>query len=165
MSLPRAEAALETCGKHLAATGSENTEIDAILTAYASAVIYAVFEAEARSIVATRAAHPGTDRQVTSFSKIAATRLMRSIKVGELAGVAAFFDAGCKTRFHDDLDEECKSAWDAICGNRHGVAHEDGDESSPGTVISNFTFADLSAMYPKAVRVLDALRLALAPPA
>ena len=96
MSLPRAEDALEVCEKHLIATGSHNTQIDAILTAYASAVIYAVFEAEARSIVATRAAHPGTDKHVSSFSKIAAKRLMCSIKVGDLAGAAAFFDVSCK---------------------------------------------------------------------
>jgi hypothetical protein len=163
MSLPRAEAALEVCEKHLTATGTHNTEVDAILTAYASAVIYAVFEAEARAIVATRAAHPGSDKHVVSFSRTAAKRLMRSIKIGELAGTAALFDLTCKQRFHDALEDECKLAWDTICGNRHEVAHEDGDES--GSAISNFTFNALADMYPKAVKVLDAFRESLAPSA
>jgi hypothetical protein len=163
MSLPRAEAALEVCERHLTDTGSYNTEVDAILTSYASAVIYSVFEAEARNIVATRAAHPGTDKHLTSFSRTAAKRLMRSIKIGELAGTAAFFDHTCKERFHNALDDETKLAWDTICGNRHDLAHEEGDESGPA--ISNFTFTELIDMYPKALNVLDALRDALSPSA
>ena len=162
MSLPRAEDALESCERHLTATNSHNTEVDAILTAYASAVIYAVFEAEARSVVATRAAHPGSDNHLVSFSRTAAKRIMRSIKISELAGTAGLFDPSCKQRFHDALDDESKLAWDTICANRHGVAHEDGDET--GSAISNFTFRQLSAMYPSAVKVLDALRESLAPP-
>jgi hypothetical protein len=163
MSLPRADATLEVCDKHLTDTTSHNTEVDAILTAYASAVIYAVFEAEAREIVAKRAAHPGTDKHQASFARTAAKRLMRSIKIGELAGAVALFDASCKQLFHDELDEESKLAWDTICGNRHGIAHEDGDET--GSAISNFTFNELAAMYPKAVKVLDALSAAITPSA
>ena len=161
MSLPRADAALEVCEKHLTSTESHNTEIDAILTAYASAVIYAVFEAEARAIVAARAAHPGSDRHMVSFSRTAAKRLMRSIKIGELAGTVAFFDSTCKQRFHDALDDETKQAWDTICGNRHGIAHDDGDETGP--VISNLTFAELATLYPRALAVLDTLRDAIQP--
>jgi hypothetical protein len=163
MSLPRADAALEVCERHLTLTGSHNTEIDAILAAYASAVIYAVFEAEARAIVASRAAHPGSDKHTVSFSRTAAKRLMRSIKIGDLAGTAAFFDPSCKQRFHDALDDEIRQAWDSICGNRHGVAHEDGDETET-TTISNLTFAELATLYPKALTVLDALREAIQPP-
>ena len=99
VSLPRADDALEVCEKDHRDRYRDH-EVDAILTAYASAVIYAVFEAEARNIVATRAAHPGTDKHLASFVT-AAKRLMRSIKIGELAGTAAFFDvtrSGSRTR-------------------------------------------------------------------
>jgi len=120
LNLPRADAALEICERHLSATNSFNTEIDAILAAYASAAIYSAFESEARAIVASRAAHPGADRHVVSFTRIAATRLMRSIKISELAGTAAFFDLSCKMRFQKALDDESKQAWDTVCGNRQG---------------------------------------------
>jgi hypothetical protein len=162
LNLPTAEAALEICEKHLSATDSYNTEIDAILAAYASAAIYSAFESEARTIVAERAGLPGTDRHLVSFTRTAARRLMRSIKIGELAGTAALFDPSCKTKFQNALDEEAKHAWDTICSNRHGLAHEEGDESDP--VMSNVTFTELLTLYPKALAVLVTFKEALDPP-
>lgn len=161
MSLPRADAALETCEKHLDETGSYGTEVEAILTAYASAVIYACLEAEARSIVAARACHPGTDPHVTNFTRIAATRLMRSVKIGELSGAAAFFHPDCKTRFNDQRDGEASNAWDTILSNRQIVAHE--EEGARTVAISNLTFKELKDLYPKALTILDCFRAALAP--
>jgi hypothetical protein len=160
MKLPRADAALETCEQHLSSTGSYNTEVDAILTSYASAVIYATFEAEARAIVAARACHPGDDKHIVSFTRTAVRRLMRSIKVGELAGIAALFDTSCKERFLVELDSEAQSAWDTICGNRHGLAHEEGDDAEPA--VSNFAFTELITLYPKAVTVLECFKKAIA---
>jgi hypothetical protein len=162
MNLSRAEAALETCELHLSATGSYNTEIDAILTAYSSAVIYSTFEAAAREIVASRAGEPGTDRHLVSFSRTAARRLMRSIKIGELSGAAGFFDASCKEKFLESLGDEAKAAWDTICSNRHGLAHEESGEAD--SVVSNLTFTELAALYPKALVVLDVLAEAIRRP-
>jgi hypothetical protein len=162
MNLPRAEAALETCELHLSSTGTYHTEVDAILASYASAVIYSAFESQARAIVAARASQPGDDPHLVSFTRTAATRLMRSIKVSELAGAAALFDASCKERFHAALDDETKAAWDTICSNRHGLAHEEGDESD--TIVSNLTFAELRTLYPKALPVLDRLSEAIIRP-
>lgn len=160
MNLPRADAALEACAKHLDDTGSRNTQIDAILTAYVSAVIYAAFERRAREIVAARAQGDGTDPHLTAFARTAAQRLMRSIKISELSGAAGFFHTDCKSRFRDLLNHQASAAWDSIINNRHDVAHED----DAGQVVSTLTFRELESLYPVALCVLECLETAIAPP-
>ena len=161
--LIRAEDAFETCKDHLTKTSAFNTEIDVILTSYVTATVYASFELEARRLVGERGSLGRADDHLAAFTRYAAERLMRSIKIGELAGAAGWFDASCKKAFHDQLSDEEKSAWDTICTNRHGLAHNDGDTS--GATSGNLTFADLEALYPKALKVLDALEASLIPAA
>jgi hypothetical protein len=160
MNLPRVDAALETCERHLVSTRSFSTEVEAILTAYVSAVAYSAFESKARAIVAERAGREPGDEHLANFARTAATRLMRSIKIGELAGAAAWFHGDCKARFQAAIDPEAHAAWDSIINNRHGVAHE--DEDGMGSAISNLTFSEFKDMYPKALTVLDCLRSAIA---
>ncbi|MEU7174049.1 hypothetical protein ABZ949_21490 [Micromonospora tulbaghiae] len=161
MTIPRVDAVLEECERHLDSSQSHGTQVEAILTAYASAVIYSAFEARARAIVTARGVGQGEDPDLGSFCKYAATRLLRSIKIGELAGAAAWFHSECKDRFHDTLEPEAKAAWDSIVSNRHGVAHE--DDAPTAQVISNLTFGELKRLYPLALTVLDALEAAIAP--
>ncbi len=151
MNLTRVVAAFEDCEHHLETTGTFGTEIEPILTVYVSAVIYATFEAEVKRMLAARVASTAErDRHVGNFATYASARLVRSIKIGELAGAAAWFHEDCKVRFRDALDDEAHAAWDNIVNNRHGVAHE--DES---TVVSNMTFRELKEAYPKALTVLE----------
>jgi hypothetical protein len=158
MNFNRVDAALEDCERHLATTDSSGTEIEAILTAYVSTVIYTAFEAQVRRTLAHRVATAvADDDHVGNFAGYASVRLVRSIKVGELAGAAAWFHADCKKRFHEQLEPEAQAAWDSIINNRHGVAH--GDE---GNVVSTLTFRELKEAYPKAVAVLACLEGAIA---
>jgi hypothetical protein len=153
MSLARVDAALEDCEHHLETTGTFGTEIEPILTVYLSTVMYAAFEAEVRRILAARVASIAEqDRHVGNFATYASTRLVRSIKIGELAGAAGWFHEDCKVRFHEALDDEAHAAWDNIANNRHGVAHED-----DSAVVSNMTFRELKEAYPKALAVLASL--------
>ncbi len=85
---------------------------------------------------------------------------MRSIRISELAGAAGFFHGACKDKFRAGLDNEASTAWDSIVNNRHGVAHEESSGEDP--VISTLTFGELTALYPKALTVLDCLRAAIA---
>jgi hypothetical protein len=159
MKLNRVDAALTDCEHHLETTRAYGTQIEAILVAYVSAVIYSAFEAEVRNIIATRVAFAIDDAHVTNFASVAALRLVRSIKVGELAGLAAWFHPDCKTKFHTELAQEAHAAWDNIVGNRHAVAHED-----DSTVVSTMTWRELKEAYPKAVTVLECLRASIARP-
>lgn len=153
MNLTRVDAALEDCERHLETASVFGTEIEAILTVYVSAVIYAAFEAEVRRMVAARVASVAEeDRHLQNFAAYASVRLVRSIKIGDLAGVVAWFHEDCKAQFHDALDDEAHAAWNNIVSNRHGVAHED---DSP--VVSNMTFRELKEAYTKALTVLDCL--------
>jgi hypothetical protein len=144
------------CERHLAATASYGTQVEAILTSYISTVIYSAFEAQARTIVATRAAGDGADSHLENFARTASIRLMRSIKISELAGAAAWFDPDCKRRFQEALDDVVKNAWDTIISNRHGLAHDD-NLGGDITIISNLTFRELRELYPFAITVLDIL--------
>lgn len=152
MTITRVDAALEDCERHLETTSSYGTEIEGILTVYVSAVIYAAFEAEVRRTLAARVAVAADDAHVGNFASFASVRLVRSIKISELAGAAGWFHADCKARFHEKLDDEAHAAWDNIVNNRHGVAHED---DSP--VVSNMTWRELKEAYPKALSVLNCL--------
>lgn len=158
MTLTRVDAALEDCQRHLEATNSYGTEIEAILTVYVSAVVYAAFEAQVRQTLAARVALAvDRDAHVGNFATYASVRLVRSIKISELAGAAAWFHEECKARFQRSIDGEAHAAWDNIVNNRHGVAHED---DSP--VVSNMTFRELKEAYPKALTVLDCLSASIA---
>ncbi len=133
MNIPRVDDAFEMCERHLTATESYGTQIEAVLTSYVSAVIYSAFEAQARSIIASRAAGNGSDGHLESFARTAAVRLIRSIKISELAGAAALFHPDCKRRFKEALADEVANAWDTIISNRHGLAHE----ADPGGSVSS----------------------------
>lgn len=153
--LPLVDLAFEDCKRHLDRTNSYQTAIEPILTSYVSAVIYAEFERHVRHIVATRGAGDGSDHHLVNFTKNAAERLIRSIKVSDLKGISATFHADCKARFTDALDSEWQAAWDSIIQNRHGVAHGNDDVNSSS--MSNLTFSELRRIYPLALKVLEAL--------
>ncbi|MGH3712415.1 MAG: hypothetical protein ACRDT4_02985 [Micromonosporaceae bacterium] len=158
MSLVRVTDALEQCRRHIEAAGVPDPQIEAILTAYVSAVAYAGFEAEVRSIVSLRAHSARQDDREIAFGQYAAVRLVRSIRVSDLTGLAAAFHPDCRDAFRARLNPEEQSAWDSIINNRHGLAHEERDPSSR---ISNLTFAELEDLYPRALNVLDVFRQAL----
>ena len=160
MNIPRVDDVLEMCEQHLSSTDSYGTQIEAVLTSYASSVIYSSFEARAREIIAARAGGDGTDKNLANFARVASVRLMRSIKVSELTGIAAWFHADCKERLKLALEDEVIDAWHTIISNRHDLAHEDSAGAELNNV-SNLTFGELRSLYPKAVFVLDCLTEAI----
>jgi HEPN superfamily RiboL-PSP-like protein len=160
MNIRRVEAAFEYCEEHLAQTNAYNTEIEAILARYVSSVIYAAFEAQIRTIVATRCAGDGSDSHLGSFTQITANRIIRSIKISEVSGIAGLFHKDCKDKFHALLDSQAKTAWESIINSRHDIAHESDSQG----VVSTVTFRDLRELYPQALLVLDALRNAIERP-
>ncbi|GAA4300206.1 HEPN domain-containing protein [Klenkia terrae] len=160
IKLHRVDDAFDTCRTHLNVSNGFNGPVDTILTSYVSAVIYASFEAKVREIVSSRSRTAGVDAHLHSFTRIAAKRLIRSIKISELAGTASFFDSSCKAKFGAGATDEEKAAWDAIVQNRHGVAHDGENENSLG----NLTFHELESLYPKALKVLEVFESAVAWP-
>lgn len=156
MKFLRSEDALQACSEHLAKLADPDPQIEAILTAYVSSVIYAEFEDAVVRVVAKRAGSEAADKHAGSYATISAKRLVRSIKIGELAGLAGYFHASCKEKFQVDLDEPIKAAWDSICNNRHNVAHE----QNSGT-ISNLTFSELQVQFEEAKKALDLFEQAL----
>jgi hypothetical protein len=70
------------------------------------------------------------------------------------------FHSSCKDRFRQELQSEAQNAWDTIIANRHEIAHDEDESSS--SAISNLTFGELRALYPKALSVLECLNNAIA---
>jgi len=164
MTFHRVEFVLELCREHLDKTGTRNTPIDSILAAYACAVIYAAFEQRIGHLILERATVETEDPETHSFARVTVKRLIRSITVSELAGLASHFSSGCKERFRKKCTANGNAAWDAIVSNRHGLAHEDEDEGEHAQ-LSTLTFADVERNFGDAVAVLAAFESALAPPA
>jgi hypothetical protein len=158
MRIERVEAAFEECERHLDRSNSYGTEVEAIITSYISGVIYSAFEKQARNIVAARGSGDGTDTHLSNFSNVAATRLMRSIRFGDIAGVTGWFHMDCRERFRRSVSSEAQNAWDTIIINRNNFAHEGEDA---GSAVSNLTFHELKRLYPLALQVLDGLESAI----
>ncbi|WP_125735416.1 HEPN domain-containing protein [Amycolatopsis sp. WAC 04197] len=153
MKIPRVDTTFADCGDHLEEARAHGTEIEAILTRYVCAVIYGAFERELRKIVKARGEGDGSDRQLNNFVEFAATRLIRSIKISEIAGIAGHFSADCKKAFQANLDHEAAAAWDVLINNRHDVAHD--NTSASGETVSTITFDEAKTLYSKALTVLD----------
>jgi hypothetical protein len=151
MDFPRVDAAINLCDSHLERSSSRGTEVEAYLTRYLITVIYASYEAKIKELVAQRGAS-NEDERVTSFMRVAADRLCRSIKISEVAGIMGHFGGDYPSTFKDGISNEAQIAYDSIINNRQEVAHE-------GNM--NLTFDELSTFYRASTPVLDALSEAL----
>lgn len=160
MSFRRVDYVLEFGRDHLDRTQSRNTEVDSIIAGYACSVIYAALEKEVVALVAERVSGHSSDEEIINYAKHAARKLIRSIKVSELAGVAGQFSNDCKVRFRHECDDASVAAWNAIVSNRHGIAH-DGDEEADLVNLSTLTFADVERYYNQCLQVLESFRVAL----
>lgn len=159
MEFRRVDAARETCGKHLT-DAAPGPAIDVILAQHVAAVAYSEFEASVRATVHRRCATTG-DQPVAAFVEIAATRLIRSIKVEELTGILGWFGDETKEQFKSAMrdDPEAVAAWHNILIGRHGLAHE--DESGDRTGTPSLTFNDVDRDIDRAKRVVVAFDSAL----
>ncbi len=151
----RVEAAIEVCTRHLEALERPDPEIDTVLAAYIASVAYAAFEKRVRDLMAQRCRHP-TDEPINRFTGEASQRLVRSIKITELAGFLAFFGEEEKKAFQRKLADEPQiaAAWGNLLTGRHGIAHE--LDAAP-----TMTLADVKRDVAAAEQVLQAFEAAL----
>jgi len=135
--------------------GTADPEIDTVLAAHVASIAYASYERRVRQLIAERCRHP-TDDPINRFTEVASVRLVRSIKVGELAGFLGFFGETEKQAFQRAIDAqpEAVAAWGNLLTGRHGVAHE--LESAP-----TMTLADVKRDIAAAAKVLEAFEAAL----
>ena len=124
MDCPRLEAAIETCDAHIQASGSD-PEIEAILAQHIASVAYAEFEALIKRMIHERTSRHD-DEPLSSFAAVAASRLIRSIKINELSGSLGWFGDDHKKDFSSALADvpEAVAAWNNVLTGRHGLAHE-----------------------------------------
>ncbi len=124
MDCPRAEAAIETCELHVEESPPD-PEIEVILAQHVAAVAYAEFEALIRKMIHDRCKRH-EDEPLSSFAAVAASRLIRSIKIKELSGSLGWFGDAHKTAFQAAIGAlpEAVAAWNNILTGRHSLAHE-----------------------------------------
>lgn len=137
VDLPRSEQALKVCRQHALEAQKVTpfarwAQVEAVLASYVASTIYAEAESCVREVTAQRVSDRVDDYMIVAFGKVAALRLIRSIKISELGGILGHFDPGCKAHFTDALTAKQKSDWDSLIGARHGVAHE--PESAPNAL-------------------------------
>jgi hypothetical protein len=142
------ENALTVCKNHLDNTGTRGTEIESYLVGFLLVNICSEFEIRLRKILEMRAAHPG-DTYLSNFVVYASGRIIRSIKIGEIAGYLGGFGTDWKDNFHSAVkDKPPHVAYDNIMANRQLVAHVSG---------TMMTFAELEAAFQEACHVLTAV--------
>jgi len=151
----RLESAIEICTQHPTAVPLADPEINAVLAGHVAGVAYAVFERRVRELVAERCRHP-EDEPINRFVSAASKRLVRSIKISELAGTLGLFGETEKRAFQDRLSKEpeISAAWDNLITGRHGVAHD--IDSAP-----TMTLLDIQRDLEGAERVLAVFEAAL----
>jgi hypothetical protein len=157
VTLIRGQSAIDDCRSHIDSLQRADYQIEAILAAYVCAVIYAELEVAVINCVADRASRGSNDSHVMAWARLSARRIVRSIRVSELAGIAGHFHEDCKVKFHEDLSDEDKAAWDQIVNNRHEIAHE---QDGTGN-ISSMTFAEVEAAFAKVNAVIECFRRSL----
>ena len=153
MRLPRVEAALFDCERHLSSSAVAEVRIRALLTQALLILVFAEFERVIRGQVRTRCAGIA-DPEVARFVTSCADRVIRSFRISDLAGLLNRFDADCGKEFTDRLepDPKARNMYDSLVRTRNGVAH--GDELQA-------TLEDVKEYYRCGHVVLDHFRAAL----
>ena len=80
------DAAIESCERHLSQTGAFSSEIENFLVEYLLVLLYAEYEKTAKLLLQKRAEQSG-DSELASFVKSASKKLVRSIKISDMAGL------------------------------------------------------------------------------
>jgi hypothetical protein len=146
------ENALAVCKNYLDSTGTRGTEIESYLVGFLLVNICSEFEIRLRKIFEIRAGHPG-DAYLCNFVIYASGRIIRSIKIGEIAGYLGGFGTDWKDSFHSAIkDKPPHVAYDNIMTKRQLVAHVSG---------TMMTFAELETAFNDACHVLTAIANAL----
>lgn len=160
IELPRSEQALKVCRDHASAVKqsakvSDWAQLENVLASYVASTIYAESESILKAMTAERAAHGAKDASVIAFGRVAADRLIRSIKISELSGTLGLFDSSCKDTFSEKLELRQKSDWDSLVLARHGTAHENRDNGS------GLTLRDIEEYFRSVKGVLESFKESL----
>jgi hypothetical protein len=148
----RAEAAIEACEAHLAATTSFGTEIEAFLTRYLAVLVYSAYEDECRTIIEAKADRLA-DRHGASYVRLSRENVFRGIGISELGAYLAKFSPGCKSAFEAAvLNKPSHIAFDSLLAGRHATAHADG---------TSMTFKEFKTAFEKSQAVITAFETSL----
>jgi hypothetical protein len=150
MRLARIDQTLEECGKHLASTGAQGTEIESLLTRSLLVLMCSEFEQKIESIVQEKCASI-KDSSLQEFFGSCVGAVFRSVKSSEMAGLLNRFGGDYKETFRmkTDANPVAVTFYNNIVTNRHGVAHSDG---------GNVTFIEVKKFYEQGHVILDYFR-------
>lgn len=88
-----------------------------------------------------------------NFVRAAVSRVVRSIKCHEIAGILGWFGEDCKTGFQKAVNNTpAQAAYDNIIVNRQHVAHAGG---------TNMTLAEVEKAFADSPEVLEEVEIAL----
>lgn len=152
--LPRTLLAIEECEQHLANTGTIGTSVESYLTQHILVIMCAEMQQEIYGIVNQRASK-NIDLQLTKFISVAQTRMLRSVKTGEIAGFLGHFEGAFKEIFGNSFSEKETSIYNNAVADRHDIAHKRG---------ANVSFEDLKKACSVAIKILETVNTTLNSP-
>lgn len=149
--LVRTRSFLDACHAHIDQAAAEGTEVEAFLAQYLLVTLCAEMQEEMYRVIETRARACGDD-ELCCFTLSAAKRILRSVRVSELAGFVGHFGPQRKQRFTEGLDERVMLQYDSAVESRHSVAHRGGVQ---------VTLSEIREIVESAGSVLDSAQSAL----
>lgn len=162
----RIEAALATCGSYIdslrvqaesvdGATLAEHAELENYLVSFLVGAIYAEFEQYVKKVVLERC-DKAADQGLRAFARSAVERIVKKIKISDLAGHLGYFDSSCREAFSNAVNDpsrgQDKAAYDNLITDRHGFAHSTG---------VSMTFEEVRNAFHASLFVLDEFEKAL----
>lgn len=142
------------CKTHLIVSGTQGTQIEAILAGYIISVAYAKLEEAVRNSLLDRC-KAGMDPLSERFLEKAIARMVQSIRISELSGILGSFSTSVKEQFQQDMKRDkgqTATYYDNLVSNRHALVHQ---------ASANATMKDIDEWLPSAKKVIESFRKAL----
>lgn len=144
----------ESCGAHLDATGTRNTEIENYFVQHILIRICAEFEPKLVEIFERRCER-NNDVPVRTFSKGNVKTFLKEFNVGDIGRMLGKFKTEYRENFNAEvMDKDPHIGWNNIYNNRVTSAHRLG-------VTIDMTLDQLKSNYVNSLTIFDALIRAL----
>ena len=150
-TLLRTKTIISECEKVTENSILSNTPIESYIVQHALVVLCAEIQQEIYSIVRHRT-QLLNDQQMARFINEVASRVLRSVEKGELAGFAKNFGLEEKDKFNRLVDDKIVTTYNNAVSNRHNIAHKTGVQ---------VTFTELKNAVSAAQEVLGAFSKAI----
>lgn len=128
MAFEEIDYTIKKCENLLSIDDMGDPEIEIFLTSYLLLITYSNFENNIRNSVISYLCKKYDDINLENYINYCTERIVRSIKIGDIAGLLGYINPKLKEKFtnYQKNNQKIVSSYDSIINNRHNVAHKNG---------------------------------------